>query len=345
MTEEHHEVCVGDHSCLVHTSDMDESKKKEVIAAVGNTLNTTAYHQYEPSSYLYRKMAPEEFAESLKIRGIVDVDTGPRPQGIKTGEKWLTEDLTHTRRFKPSENQTVGEFRMPSDQYKKLREKAIPQQGSRALNQNQEIPSNLWHTELLRDVPGKRNFGLKGNANIYEFNSHVISVKQIDPASVTNRNAALHWLKNNKLTAAMTATGVALDGTTLIFAIIEDKGIGKNVVVYVSEIGLGHLAGYIGGLIGTSLLPGLGTIIGGIIGGLIGSLIGSLTSFFFGYNCVASGLGQPVGQSMADHGTPPAESSVNHGAPKSRWQAHHGAPQGRSTARHGFPTPSHQVTK
>lgn len=356
---QYYSVDVRPETFFVHTEDIEQPHLEEALKDAGGNLAPAAVGHAVAGpkrAYVYRKMAEAEFLETIEQGGML-YPKAKNPKNAekiaKTGEKWFTESLQHTRKFDNKNvaegtKEVIAEFELHKPGYQDIKTNhTIPQAGSKKLQPAEGRQFNVTNNELLKNHPkGKVNIGLKGRINVDEFNKHVISVKKINPDSFFNKTSALRWLRRNKLSAAAGAIGVLLDAGALILSVIEDNGkFGPSTKVTLAEIGGGAVGGYIGAAIG-SLLPGIGTFVCGFIGSFIGSLIGNgIMSFFLGYSPAVPGPGLPAAEwETPSHEIPQAEwnSSSTHGVNppiKPEWNTSVNPPSGEwSTQPTGFPT-------
>ena len=303
----HDDSMSGPHKTYVQSDNLGDHEVETALQVTGGNLTPLAAGDLaaRPSrKYVYRKMAEKEFEEVLKTRGMLHPQaTNPKnaQQVARTGEKWFTEAIEHSRAYNRSNaegTQVVAEFEVDRKGYTRdIKEHSIEQHGSKARQPKEGRLFNVTNRERLMDHPkGKVNVGLKGVQNVDKFNEHVISVRKIDPHSLMNKTEALRWLRRNKLHVLGGAVGVILDGVSLILSLIDDGGeFGRSTTLTTADIGGGALGGMIGGAIG-SLLPGIGTAICSFIGSFIGSLIANgITRFFLSLTPVTQpGPGPPV---------------------------------------------------
>ena len=286
-------------------NEADKGNILDKFGLVGSTTEATAVTLPNNSTYVFRKMPEEEFSfvkDSQKM-------PYPKCKPKKTGEKWLTESMQHSREYHNASNNgpdVVVEFTVDRKGYRNIREKAIPQKGSKAAQPKDGTHHNIYNKERIPEQSNMRNLGLKGKQNVDAFNEHVLRISSIDPNSYVNKNRVLRWVRRNKVQAGVVAIGIAIDVAYVTVSIIDDEGsLGES-----TQIALGDIAGSItgaklgvaigakiGAAIGT-IVPVWGNIILGFIGGLIGSLIGKgivqLTRYLFCVAPASPGPGVPI---------------------------------------------------
>lgn len=274
----------------------------------GNIAIQNAITKYTNQKiYVFRKMSEEEFKKTVKAGGFVMDNV--KPSKARTAEKWYSEAIEHTQQFNNrgvQGNQTVAEVAVDKPTYEMdTKKNAIPQSGSRNLQPREGRPFNVTNTELLDTATskGKVNVGLKGVENVEAFNKSVLNIRKIDPDILINENAALTWLRRNKLAAGLLAVGVVVDAASLVMSFVADGcTVGKSTAINVAEI-VGGVAGAeamtaavtsIAGALNV-VIPGIGIAIGAMIGAIIGALIaGGLMSFFLTVPKSVAGPGPPI---------------------------------------------------
>lgn len=269
--------------------DTEEIDHRHVIHALEGGAGASGAQrilEQRKYKYVYRKMCEEEFDSARQQGGLPTVD---KP----TEEKWITEEIGHSRTFKtekkggqPQQPEKVVEVKVREKPYKKdIKDHMIDQKGSKERNRPRidrgERPYNLSNRERLREFPERKvNVGLKGPENIKVFNDTVITLKAVDPHAFKNKNAFTRWVSRNKLGIGLAAVGVVLDAASITMAVQDDKGYwGKHTTVALSGISGGYAGGAIGAEIGAALgsvFPLVGTVFGGFIGALLGGILGSL---------------------------------------------------------------------
>lgn len=284
---------------VVEVTNRDDDKEKFYIQ-IENTLTHDVLPNAGPAAhgasrqytYVYRKMSKEEFECIKKTKDLILQTT--KKAKMHTAEKWITETMAHTAKYNNKGavgEQKVAEIKVQKPAYKKIREEAIPQAGSKAKQPKlgEGKPYNITNAELLKDHPGKLNMGIKGKENLDKFNKHIVSIREVNVDTFRKDSAILKWIKRNKLAASVTAIGIMIDVTNITLSVIGDGGkFGHETQVTTGEI-IGGVAGAelailagakIGAALG-SVVPGIGNFIAGVIGGIIGSLIGgSIVRFF-----------------------------------------------------------------
>jgi len=188
--------------------DTEEIDHRHVIHALGGGTRAAGAQRISEQrkyKYVYRKMGEEEFDSVRQQRGLPTVDN-------PTKEKWITEEIGHSRTFKtekkgvqPQQPEKVVEFKVRKKQYKQdVKDHMIDQRGSakenRARIDRGERPYNLCNRERLTEFPERKvNVGLKGPENIGNFNDTVITIKAVDPHAFKNKNTFTRWVSKNKL--------------------------------------------------------------------------------------------------------------------------------------------------
>lgn len=337
----------GEH-IYIKSDNVDASS---IFSQVGKAVAPTAYAS-QNTTYTFRKMGKVEFDETMKGQKLLSDFKNPR-----TGEKWLTEHLDHSRVFKNAgvtETERVAEIALNRRGYKDIRSQAIPQAGSKVRQPAKGDMYNLTNTERLAHRKGKLNVGLKGKGNVEKFNRHVLSVSEVDPHSFMNKNEVLMWCRRNKIRASLMAVGIAIDIGNITISAIEDDGrFGAKTQVALGEI-IGGTAGAeaavaVCGAIGSalgSIVPGIGNVLIGFIGSLIGSIVGGgivkLIRLWFCGGTIEPGPGPPLLDTEPKYVKGVPDSGLNTqttGVPPMQMETtHNGAPSlGLDTGARGYP--------
>lgn len=113
-------------------------------------------------------------------------------QGGVMGETSVSKSVKHSKTFMAERAESRGGVSQSTVQinadaraYSKIRSNAIPQKGSRIINQQLQSVKNVFNTERLKNHPkGKVNLIIKGSENLKEFNKTVKSIKVVDPVDL-----------------------------------------------------------------------------------------------------------------------------------------------------------------
>lgn len=276
------------------------------IGVIGETAGSIAMAYPDNTTYVFRKMALDEFNLTKDAQKLLKpLTTNPRK-----GEKWITESISHSKGYQNRGRlnipEGVAEIQVDKMGYKNIRDNAITQYGSKAHQPREGPLINVYNKERLLNEPNKLNIGLKGHDNVDAFNRHVVNISKVDPNSFMNKNKVVRWIRRHKLQTAGIAIGIAIDTAHIIISVISDDGsFGKSTQFALGNIAGGMLgaemAAVIGAQIGAalgSIVPVWGNIILGFLGGLIGSLVGGsvveLARYLFCVSPVAPGPGVPI---------------------------------------------------
>lgn len=190
-------------------NEADQENILDKFGLVGSTMEATAVAFPNNSTYVFRKMAEEEFKLVKDSQKMPYPKCNPNEKG-KVGEKWLTESIQHTREYHNASNKgpdVVAEFTVDKKGYRNIRENAIPQRGSRAAQPKDGTYHNIYNKERIPEQSNVRNLGLKGKQNVDAFNEHVLRISKIDPHSYVNKNTVLRWVRRNKVQAGLQQLG------------------------------------------------------------------------------------------------------------------------------------------
>jgi hypothetical protein len=132
-----------------------------------------------------------------KENAIKSVESQELYSSNPNGETWTSESIhRHQRSYyedQTQNNPSCLQIKMRKSDYQQIKQDAIPQRNSRAINQalqeNGPTPKNLINNERLHAHPhGKVNLSIKGQTNLDNFNAKVVEVKIIDPKSMQYNN-------------------------------------------------------------------------------------------------------------------------------------------------------------